>query len=168
MRLNKNNFNVLDRIKAHLKLIHPFLPNQIVISTSKLVINSLKDLNLTKKNPPLNLLHIIHSKEVALKTIDDEIINSNSLVIRTDFEPHYWFDVYKHLERNAEFANKLKERIFGYHKEVMTVGYLSEGVTSGILPFLSLYLIEEKKNALYLGIFPSGNAQPFLLQPLYL
>jgi hypothetical protein len=157
MRLNESNFNVLDRIKDHLEQIHPILPNQIFISTSEDIIDSLKASDLTKRIPPLNLLQIIHTKEVALKTIDDDIINSNSMVIRTDFEPHYWFDIYKHLEKDEEFVKKLVKKVFGYHKEVMIFGYLSEGHTSGILPVLCGYLVEERKNAVFLGIFPSIN-----------
>jgi hypothetical protein len=80
---------------------------------------------------------------------------ASTLMFDTVFEPHYWFDIHSYLDGNGEFSRALDETIFDYHDEVVISGSLSDGVTAGVLPTLNSKLVRDKKNAVFLAVFPS-------------
>lgn len=155
MVVNEGSFNVLDWIKARLDHIRPVLPSQIVLTVGLYAFKAMKDSKRFVGDNTSTLLHILHRKEVDLKTIDVDTNSDKIIVLDTVSDPHYWFDLNTHLEENGSLINFLKKRVFSYHQEVVTVGSLSEGVTSGVLPTLSSYLIQEEKSVVMLTVFPS-------------
>lgn len=155
MVANQGRFNVLERIKAHLDHIHPVLPNRIALTVGQYAFKAMKDSKRFGIDHTPTLLHILHRKEVDLKTIEIDTESDIALVFDTVFEPHYWFDTHAYLEEDMDFIKALRTRIFNYHNEVIVLGFISEGVTSGVLPTLNSHLIREGKNAMFLTIFPS-------------
>jgi len=157
MDSNETDFNVLRQIKAHIDQIHPQLPSQIAITLGWYAFKALMDSSHFNRGNSPSLFHIIHTKESDLRPYDKVANPDDVLMLDTVFEPHYWFDLHAHLQASPDFVGDLKERIFGYHEEVITVCSLSEGVTSGVLPTLNSHLNEEKKDNVYLAVLPSIN-----------
>ena len=155
MATSEHDFDILERIKAHMDHLHPTLPSQLALIVGQFAFIALMDQKQIRGDHATSLLNILHRREIDLKTIDTKIDPAITLMLDTVFEPHYWFDINSHFEKNREFVEALETRIFKYHEEVIAAGSLSEGVASGILPILNSYLNKEEKNTAFLAIFPS-------------
>jgi hypothetical protein len=156
MITNEGIFNVLERIKTHLDHIHHVLPSQIVITVGQYAFNAMKGSKRFNGDRTPTLLHILHRREVDHKTIDVDSDSDSTLTLETVSEPHYWFDLHANLEEeNRDFRDMLKEKIYDYQDETVAVGYLAEGMPSGVLPTLNTHLMQEGKSTLFLAIFPS-------------
>ena len=146
--------DVLQRIKAHIDQISPVLPNQVVITVGQYALETFDSERFLEDDMP-TLIRILHRKETNLKTVDMNFDPEQTIILDTFYEPHYWFDLHSHLEKNRDFSDELKRRIFNYHDEVISIVSLSEGVASGVLPTLHSYLMREEKSAVSIAVFPS-------------
>jgi len=155
MSSNETDFNLLKRIKSHIDHIHPVLPSQIAITVGRYAFKALMDSRKFNSGSSPSMFHILHRKENNLHPYDVVANPDDVLMLDTTFEPHYWFDLHTHLQGSPEFVGDLKERIFGYHSEVITVCSISEGVTSGVVPTLNSHLNQQKKDNVYIAVFPS-------------
>lgn len=155
MASSEHDFDILKRIKASMDHLTPTLPSQLSLIVGQFAFKALMDQKQISGDHAASLLNILHRREIDPKTIDAVIDPAITLMLDTVFEPHYWFDINSHFEKDRGFFEALGTRIFKYHEEVIAAGSLSEGVASGILPILNSYLNKEGKNTAFLAIFPS-------------
>ena len=146
--------DVLQRIRAHIDQISPVLPNQVLIAVGQYALGAF-DSERFLEDDMSTLIRILHRKETNLKTVDMSFDPEQTIILDTIYEPHYWFDLHSHLEKNRGLSDELKRRIFNYHDEVISIVSLSEGIASGILPTLHSYLMREGKSAVSIAVFPS-------------
>ena len=157
MASDENSFEVLRRVRAHIERITPTLLDQLALTVGQYGFEALQGSKLSGADGTPALLHILHRKDVDLKTVDIAIDPDVTYLLDTDFEPHYWFDLHSHLSLDGEFSEALESFVFDYHDEVIATGSLSEGVTSGIVPTLNRHFKKRGKNSAYLFVFPSMN-----------
>ncbi len=148
-----DGFDVLKSIKAHIDLITPVLPSQVVVTVGQYALGTLDDSDGFIGDDTPTLLRILHKKETSFKTVD--LYPEKTIIIDTVYEPHYWFDLHSHLQGDTWFSEELANRIYSYHDEVLSVLNLSEGIASGVLPALYTHIASEDISALSLGVFPS-------------
>ena len=153
--MTETGFDVLKQIRTHIDRISPVLPSQLALTVGQFAFKALRNPKRFNGIDTPTLLHILHRKELDLKTVDIAPDPASTLMFDTVFEPHYWFDIHSYLDGNGEFSRSLDEAIFGYHDEVVISGSLSDGVTAGVLPTLNSKLVRDRKNAVFLAVFPS-------------
>ena len=153
--MNESGFDVLKQIRTHIDRISPVLPSQLALTVGQFAFKALRNPKRFNGVDTPTLLHILHRKELDLKTVEITPDPASTLMFDTVFEPHYWFDIHSYLEGDGDFSRSLDELIFDYHDEVVISGSLSEGVTAGVLPTLNSKLVNDKKNAVFLAVFPS-------------
>ena len=153
--MTESGFDVLKQIRTHIDRINPVLPSQLALTVGQFAFKALRNPKRFNGIDTPTLLHILHRKELDLKTVEITPDPASTLMFDTVFEPHYWFDIHSYLDGNEEFSKSLDETIFDYHDEVVISGSLSDGVTAGVLPTLNSKLVRDKKNAVFLAVFPS-------------
>jgi len=155
MASNGRGLNALRWIRAHIDRVSPVLPTQLAITVGRYAFKSLMGSRKFEGAGAPTLFRVVHRKELDLSNSVKLIYPENTVVLDTAFEPHYGFDIHTFLQGNAEYLEELDNRIFSYHDEVVLVGALSEGVSSGVLPTLDSILGKHGKDSVYLTVFPS-------------
>jgi len=157
MATDENSFEVLRSVRTHFDRVTPVLPDQLALTVGQYGFRAMRESKRLGMDGTPTLLHILHRKDVDLKTVDIAINPDLTHIIDTEFEPHYWFDMHSHLTGNGEFREALESMVFSYHEEVIATGSLSEGVTSGVFPVLTSHLTKHGKNSVNMFVFPSLN-----------
>ena len=152
MSLSEADLKLLVGLRKHIESVTPVLPDKAVVTVGQYTLDSLLDTPRFQEDERLDLFRVHHKKDLEHKTlyIDPE----SQVQVDTLYEPHYWYDLRENVDEE-EFKGMLADRIFDYHKEVLTLVNLSEGSSSGIYPMLHKFLADMEKNTLGTVIFPS-------------
>jgi hypothetical protein len=152
LSLSEADLKLLVGLRKHIEALTPVLPDKAVVTVGQYTLDSLLDTPRFQEDERLDLFRVYHKKDLEHKTlyIDPE----SQVQVDTLYEPHYWYDLMENVNED-EFKGRLAERIFDYHKEVLTLVNLSEGSSSGLYPMLHKFLAEREKNTLGTVIFPS-------------
>ena len=152
MGLSEADLKLLVGLKKHIEAITPVQPDRAVITVGQYTLDALLDTLRFQEDERLDLIRVHHKKDLEHKTlyIDPE----HQVQIDTLYEPHYWYDLRDNLDEE-DFKAKLAQRIFDYHKEILTLVNLSEGSSSGLYPMLHSFLADNEKNTLGAVVFPS-------------
>ena len=154
MSLSESDLKLLVGLRKHIEAVAPSLPDRAVITVGQYTLDALLDTPRFQEDERLDLFRVHHKKDLEHKTlyIDPE----RQVQVDTLYEPHYWYDLRENVDEEM-FRGMLAERIFDYHKEVLSLVNLSEGPSSGLYPMLHKYLADKGKNTLGVVIFPSMN-----------
>lgn len=155
MTSDDESLNILNWVRPHIDRIQTVLPSQLALSVGLYAYKSLMGSGKFVGSDTPTLLQVVHRKEMELMNASAEDNGRQIIVLDTTFEPHYWFDIQRYLEKEPSFMEALKDRIFDYHEELVAVGSLSEGVAAGVFPTINEYLLERGSDYLLMGVFPS-------------
>jgi len=152
LSLSEADLKLLVGLRKHINAVTPVLPNRAVITVGQYTLDALLDTSRFQEDERLDLFRVHHKKDLEHKVvyIDPEY----QVQVDTLYEPHYWYDLRQNVDEEV-FRAKLAERIYDYHKEVLTLVNLSEGPSSGLYPILHKFLADKGKNTLGVVIFPS-------------
>jgi hypothetical protein len=150
MSLDDTDLKLLSKIKEHIQAIEPDLPNQEVLTIGQYAYDLVDKSFLGDEHTDLIRVH--HKKDLEYKTIIPDA--ARTLEIDTEYEPHYWFDLYSQIE-DDELVKRFEEKIYRYHKNIYTITNIGEGTASGFLPKLHNFIYKKEKNRLGIVVFPS-------------
>ena len=148
---NIQGFDILKSIRENIDDITPSLPSRAVITVGLYALEALESPSF-QGDDMCSLIRVVHKKDMEHKSI--ALDPENSLVIDTQYEPHYWFDLQNYFEEN-DFNKELETTIFRYHQEILSIASMSEGSTSAILPRFHSYTNDQDKSTIALVVFPS-------------
>jgi hypothetical protein len=149
-----DDVKLLSSLRDQIKAISPVLPDKAVVSVGQYTLETLRESEKLSDPDVYTLLRIMHKKDLQHKTL--EIDPEHSLQMDTIYEPHYWFDLNTYIDgvNLEEVFNRL---FYYYHKEILSISNISEGPSSGILPYIHKHLSGKEKSTVGICVFPSMN-----------
>lgn len=149
MSLHAANLKLLSEIKNRINSITPDLNNRAVLTVGQYTLDALQNGSPLKST---DIIRVHHRNDLKNKSMT--LSPMESLPVETDYEPHYWFDLNKTLDTD-QFLESLRQRLYKYHEDALTVTNIGEGCSSGVLPLIHRALAEEGKNTLAVTLIPS-------------
>ena len=101
---NIKGFDILKSIRENIDDITPILPSRAVITVGLYALEALESPSF-QGDDMCSLIRVVHKKDMEHKSI--ALDPDNSLVIDTQYEPHYWFDLQNYFEEN-DFIEELE------------------------------------------------------------
>ena len=141
MSLNDTDLKLLSNIKANLKALNPILPNRAVVTIGRYALDLASTPSI--KDEQTDLIRVHHKKDLEYKTIIP--YPTHTLEINTEYEPHYWFDLYNQI-KDDDIYKRIEKKIYRYHKNIYTITNIGEGTASGFLPKIHNFINQKQKN----------------------
>jgi len=106
MSLNDTDLKLLSKIKEHVQAIKPDLPDKAVSTVGQYAYDLIDESFLRDEHTDLIRVH--HKKDLEYKTIIP--YPTHTLEINTEYEPHYWFDLYNQI-KDDDIYKRIEKKI---------------------------------------------------------